>query len=347
MSDNIVRIGVVGVGYWGPNIVRNLMTMNNVCLVGVCDLSDSALQRIKKLYPTVNIYHDVDELLKEFIIDAIIVSTPAGTHYPIARKALNLNLHVMVEKPLATSVSHAKDLISIAESKNLILMVGHTFLYSNFVNDIKKRIETKDLGDTLYIYSQRLSLGQIRDDVDVLWNLGPHDISIFNYWVGDVPKEVSAWGFSFLNKEKGISDVVFAKMVYKNGVSAHIHLSWLDPLKVRRIVVVGSKKMLVYNDTDNERPIEIFDKCALKEYIAPSDYVKFRYALRSGDITVPRIETAEPLNVELSHFRDCIIKQKKPLTDGYHALDVIAVLEAMSESLMNNGKSVEIKSEKR
>jgi predicted dehydrogenase len=323
------------------------MTLNDVCLVGVCDLSDSALQRIKKLFPTVNIYHNIDELMKESNIDAIIIATPAGTHYSIAKDALNLNLHVMVEKPLATSISHATDLISIAESKNLILMVGHTFLYSNFVNDIKKRIDAKELGDILYIYSQRLSLGQIRDDVDVLWNLGPHDISIINHWMGDVPKEVNAWGFSFLNKEKGISDVVFAKMVYNNGVSAHIHLSWLDPLKIRRIVVVGTKKMLVYNDTDNERPIEIFDKCALKEYIAPSDYVKFKYALRSGDIAVPRIETAEPLNVEISHFRDCILKHKKPLTDGYHALKVIATLEAMTESLMNDGKSVTIKSETR
>jgi predicted dehydrogenase len=336
------KIAIIGVGYWGPNIVRNLAGLNDVSVAGICDSSSSALKRIGQQFPNICLYNDVEELISNNQVDGIVIATPASTHYELAKKALERGLHVMVEKPLATNISNAKELISMAERNDLTLMVGHTFLYSNFVREVKKRIESSELGDILYIYSQRLNLGRIRDDVDVLWNLAPHDISIINYWMNSMPTDVMASGLCYLNKDKGISDVVFAQMNYGNGVCAHLHLSWLDPLKVRRMVVVGSKKMLVYDDADGEKPIQLFDKGVEKEFVAPSDFSEFRYKLRSGDLLIPRVETKEPLKEELAHFVDCINNKRRPLTDGYHALEVISVLEAMSSSLKNKGRPINV-----
>jgi len=339
----MIKLAVLGVGYWGPNLVRNVKELPGAHLAGICDLSPIALKHIREKYPDVPLFTNCKQMIKKTHPDAVLIATPAHTHFSLVKNALHQNLHVLVEKPLAMNSRQARELTRLAENRNLTLMAGHTFLYSNPVREVRKYIEAQELGDLFYCYSQRTSLGQIRSDIDALWNLGPHDVSILNYWTGTMPTRVSAWGFCYLNKKQQISDVVFGKIEYPGGISAHLHLSWLDPQKVRRMVVVGSKKMLVYNDMDTEKPIQIYDKRAEKEKIDPTDPLHHRFGIKSGNISVPKIPCPEPLREEIAHFISSIKSGDQPLTDGRHATDVIIVLEAMSRSLKKDGKPIEIK----
>ena len=338
----MIRIGVVGVGYWGPNVVRNLYSLGDVEIAGICDVSETALNNIHNQYPRVQLFRNFQDMIGHAKLDGVVIVTPAGTHAPIAKIALQQGIHVFIEKPLATSSTDARELIDLARMHNLVLMVGHIFLYNNYVREIKRIINAGEIGELLYLYSQRLSLGQIRSDVDVVWNLGPHDVSILNYFIGSQPIQVSAWGFYCLNNEEQISDVAFCRLDYPGNISAHIHLSWLDPLKVRQMVIVGTKKMLVYDDTNREKPILVFDKRVEKELAFPPSPHKFRLNVRSGQGEARPTDLPEPLHVELSHFVECIQKGTVPLTDGVHGLEVITVLEALTESLRNNGSSVKI-----
>jgi predicted dehydrogenase len=309
--------------------------MEGAEIAGICDLSRPALECIGTRYPNVPLFTSFDELVNAGRPDAVVIVTPAGTHAALARSALEHGLSVLVEKPLATGSYDARILTGIAEKRGLVLMAGHTFLYSNYVRTVKRLLEERTLGKLRYLYSQRLSLGQVRSDVDVLWNLGPHDVSIANYLIGALPLRAAAWGLCTLDTQRGLSDVVFGRLDYPGGVPAYLHLSWLDPRKVRRMVLVGTEKMLVYDDTDTNAPIRIHDKAAVKDEHG-------RFTTKSGSSTTLSVELPEPLGIELAHFISCIRTGARPLTDGRHALGVIAVLEALSASLAQGGTPIDI-----
>jgi predicted dehydrogenase len=330
----MVGIAQIGVGYWGPNLLRNLM-INKRCKVhAVADLSSERREYVHSLYPAVHVTEDFDAICRDPEIDAVVIATPVATHFEMAVKALEGGKHVLVEKPLARSVAEVEGLEQIATQKNLQVMVGHTFLFNAAVRYVKELIDSEKLGKIRYIYSQRLNLGRIRSDVDALWNFAPHDVSIIQYWLGDpTPLSVVRRGIDYL--QPGIDDVVFLNIIYPNKVMANIHVSWLDPHRIRSMVVVGSEKMVVYDDTE-ENKIAIYDKGIDKRATLGKDmdfdnqhFTVFDH--RSGDVFLPKINFQEPLKVELDHFIDCISNGAKCLTGVTHAKRVVDILEKASD----------------
>tara|TARA_B100000315_G_scaffold227503_1_gene235505 strand:+ start:297 stop:1289 length:993 start_codon:yes stop_codon:yes gene_type:complete len=326
---NEIKIAQIGVGYWGPNLLRNLMANNNCIIIKVVDIFQDRLDFVNSLYPAIKISTNPDDVLNDPNIDAIVIATPAESHYELTMNALEANKHVLVEKPMATTVEHVKEIGRLADEKNLVAMVGHTFLYNAAVNYVKAMIDSDELGDIRYIYSQRLNLGRIRSDTDALWNFGPHDISIIQYWLNDQPAlSVTKSGMDYLQNE--VDDVVFLNIVYPNKVMAHIHVSWLDPHKIRRMTVVGSERMVVYDDIA-ENKIAIYDKGIDRKAILGDhmDYDNSKgvdFDLRSGDVLLPKIEWEEPLKVEIEHFLDCILNGTDCITGTDHAAKVVDVL---------------------
>jgi predicted dehydrogenase len=319
----------IGVGYWGPNLLRNMVSNKRCQVKKVVELSTERRDYVKNLYPAIEVVDDVSEVFEDRDIDGVIIATPVFTHYDLAMKALNAGKHILVEKPLARSGAEVEDIGKIAESNRLVAMVGHTFLYNAAVRYVKKIIDSGELGDIRYIYSQRLNLGRIRSDVDALWNLAPHDISIIQYFLGDpVPVSVVIRGIDYI--QNGVSDVVFMNIIYPNKVMANIHVSWLDPRKIRCMTIVGSKKMVVYDDIlDNK--IAIYNKGIDKLAVLGDkmDYDGQSYpvfSLRSGDVLLPKIDFQEPLKVEINHFFDCIEKGIECLTGIDHAKKVVEIL---------------------
>lgn len=338
-------LSVIGSGYWGPNLIRNLAEMECVKLKSVCDLKKDRLEWILKSYPSTIVTTDCQEVLEDPEVNAIVIATPAATHYPLAKKALFKEKHVLVEKPLAMNTRECEELIDIAKQKGKILMVGHTFIYNSAVNMLKEYIDKGELGDLFYLYSQRLNLGRIRQDVNAMWNFAPHDISILLYLLDEMPEQVSAKGLTYIQKK--IEDVVFLNLDFPSGVSAHIHISWLDPQKVRRMTVVGSQKMIIYDDISPDAKIQIYDKAVTKipNVNSPRDFEtfgEFQLQLRSGDVHIPSLKFKEPLANECAHFVECIIEGKTPRTDGASGLRVVEILEAAQQSLDANGKPVKL-----
>lgn len=325
----MLRIAQIGVGYWGPNLLRNLVANKRCQVKKVVDLSGERRDYVKNLYPSIEVVDDVSIIFEDFDIDGVVIATPVFTHYDLAMKALKAGKHILVEKPIARSVKEVEDIGNLAARNKLVSMVGHTFLYNAAVRYVKKLIDSGELGDVRYIYTQRLNLGRIRSDVDALWNLAPHDISIIQYWLGDPsPISVSKRGIDYI--QEGVSDVVFMNIVYPHKVMANIHVSWLDPNKVRCITIVGSKKMVVYDDM-SENKIAIYDKGIDRKAVLGEgmDYDNQSYPLfsmRSGDILFPKIDFQEPLKVEINHFFDCIEKGIDCLTGIEHAKKVVAIL---------------------
>jgi predicted dehydrogenase len=319
--------------------MRNLAENPRVDLVAACDRDESVRQRISNKYPAIVLYDSIEEMLtQEPGLDALIISTPAGFHFSHAQVALSAGKHVFVEKPMACSVREALELVETAKRVNRKLMVGHTFLYNNIVHEVKNRIDSGELGDVHYAYSQRLNLGQFRKDTDVLWTLAPHDISVLNYWFDSRPQQVSARGITCIAKESNVAEVCFAQLDYPAGQSVQLHLSWLDPQKIRQMVLVGSKKMLIYDDVNVDRHIQIYDKRVEREYRKPTDdFADFTTRLRAGDLTIPNVRLVEPLAKEIEHFVECVLADKNACTDGIHGLEVVAVLEAMSQSMSQGG----------
>ncbi|MDB6129968.1 MAG: Oxidoreductase [Verrucomicrobiales bacterium] len=325
----MVNIAQIGVGYWGPNLLRNLVANKNCCLKTVVDLSPERQAYVKSLYPQVHVTSSVEEVINDPTIQALVISTPVATHFDLAMKALAAGKHILVEKPLARSVAEVDEIARLAKEKGLTAMVGHTFLFNDAVKYVKKLIDSGELGDVRYIYSQRLNLGRIRSDVDALWNFAPHDISIIQYWLGD-PKPISATrqGMDFV--QKGIEDVVFMNIVYPKKIMAHVHVSWLDPHKVRCMTVVGSKKMVVYDDVADNK-IAIFDKGidAKAELGKKMDFDNpgfVQYNHRSGDVLLPQINFQEPLKMEIAHYINCILGKETCITGPDHARGVIQIL---------------------
>lgn len=345
VQSGVVGVGLVGVGYWGPNLARNVSGLQNARLTHICDSRPESLRAIAPRYPTARVCEDLGELLSAPDVDAVVVATPAATHCEVAARCLEAGKHVLVEKPLAMSSDECLKLIELAEKKSLKLMVGHVFLYSPPVLKIKDLLDSGELGDIYYAYSTRANLGQIRRDINAMWNLAPHDVSIMLYLLGDLPTLVSASGITRI--QEGIEDVVFMNLTFPGGIAAHIHVSWLDPGKVRQFTLVGSKKMVVYDDVDPDAKIRILDKGVTKvakdSREAFSSFGEFQLLLRAGDVLIPKIPATEPLNVECEHFVNCIENNERPLTDGVHGLHVVRILEAAQESMGRGSVPVEVK----
>jgi predicted dehydrogenase len=340
-----MNIAVIGVGYWGANLARVLFQLPSANLHSVCDIRKERLDYVKSTFPTVETTADYRSLLKNKEIEAVVVATEAQFHYQIAKECLEAGKHTLVEKPLSLTSQECRELIEIAERRNRILMVGHTFEYNAAVRKLKEYIVGGELGKIYYIYSSRLNLGKIRRDINAMWNFAPHDISIILYLMESEPIKVSAQGLCCI--QKGIEDVVFMHLEFADGVSAHIHISWLDPNKVRKMTIVGSKKMVIYDDIESDAKIQVYDKGIDKKDLRESlgkfeTFGDFQLLLRAGDIYMPKIDFVEPLKVEFSHFVECIREGRKPLTDGYDGLRVVKVLEAAQKSLESGGIPQEV-----
>ena len=338
MSDQI-GLAVVGTGYWGPNLVRNAAGAPGADLRYICDLDTERLAKIGRLYPGTKQTSDFDEVIGDPSVQGIILATPAASHHPLAKKAMEAGKDVLVEKPLGVNSEECKDLCDTAEKHGRVLMVGHTFIYNAAVKMIKQLVDSGEIGDLLYVYSSRVNLGRIRQDVNALWNVAPHDISIVNHVLGQEPNRVTATGRSFL--QPGIEDVVFAVFEYPGGAVAHVHSSWLDPSKVRKTTFVGSKKMIVYDDIESEGKVKIYDK-GVRRTGPESEYGEFQLRLHSGDIYIPKITFTEPLAEECAHFVECVRDRTKPRTDGRDGHSVVAALEAAQESIAAGGQPVKI-----
>jgi predicted dehydrogenase len=334
-----MKLAVIGCGYWGPNLVRNFVQSNKVKELICCDLDQKRLDRMKNLYPTVEVVSDYKQLLQMPDLDAVAIATPVKTHHPIAKEFLSQGKHVFIEKPLTHSHETALELVKLAEERQAVLMVGHTFEYTAAVNKVKEIIASGELGKILYISCTRVNLGLFQPDINVIWDLAPHDISIILYLMGEVPVSVNSQGKAHFNQE--IEDVATTTLNFKNGLIAFIHNSWLDPNKIRRTTIVGSRKMLVYDDIEPQEKIKIFDKgVEVPPYY--DTFADFQYSYRYGDIHSPRIEDYEPLKKVCDHFITCIQKGVYPLSDGYSGLRVVSILEAANKSLKLNGKAVSI-----
>jgi len=324
------RIAQFGVGYWGPNLLRNLASNPRCELACVVDPSPQRREFVSKNYPGLQTAGSPDDVITSPGIDAVVISTPAATHFDIAMRCLRAGKHVLVEKPLATSVAEVDQIAALAGEQGLVAMAAHTFLFNDAVRYLKGLIDSGELGDIRYIYSRRLNLGRIRSDVDALWNLAPHDVSIIQYLLGDpVPVSITRTGMDFI--QPGIEDVTFLQIAYPGKVMAQVHVSWLDPHKVREMTVVGSKKMVIYDDVADNK-IAIYDmgiepKAILGERMDYDKPTPLQFVHRSGDIHIPKINFREPLKVEIDHFLDCIAGKSTCLTGPAHAREVVRILE--------------------
>jgi predicted dehydrogenase len=327
-----LRVSVIGLGYWGPNIVRVLHDLPDAEVAWVCDRQEHALERVARRYPSVRPTTDYTRLLDDAALDAVVIATPVGTHHALAAAALDARKHVFVEKPLAASVSEANDLVTRAAERGLLLMPGHTFLYSPPVNAARGLIESGELGEIYFITMSRVNLGLHQPDASVVWDLAPHDFSILRYWLDEMPRRVSALSRACIFGD--LPDVAFINLEFTSGTIAHIELSWLAPSKLRRTAVVGSQKMLVYDDTSNE-PIRVFDSGA--NVPDPETFGEFRLTYRAGDIVSPRVDVTEPLELELLDFCRAVREGTEPRSSAALGLDVVHMTEAVDRSLGNGG----------
>jgi predicted dehydrogenase len=336
-AQRLNGIAIVGLGYWGPNWARNLYQMQCANRLVCCDFSHQRLEHVKALYPAIETTTQLDDVLGDPGIDAVIVATPVSTHFDIASRCLAAGKSTLVEKPLATSARAVDQLRTRAREQGLTLMVGHTFEYSAPVLKIREIIQSGELGDIFYVSSVRANLGLFQRDVNVAWDLATHDISIILMLLEQMPVEVSCHGQS--HYRNNVEDVAMLTLRFANNLIAFVHVSWLDPNKIRRATIVGSRKMLVYDDTALQEKIRVYDKgVTINPYY--DTYGDFQMSYRYGDVYIPRIEEPEPLKVECEHFVDCIVKGRAPKTGGENGLRVVSVLEACERSLRSGGRFV-------
>jgi len=323
-----VRVGVIGIGYWGPHLLRNLVSLPTVQVVAVADRMDQRLQEVKNSYPQITVTKDYHDFF-EMGVQAVAIATPPATHFPIAKDCLEHGVHVMVEKPLALNSADAELLVDIAEQRGLTLMVGHTYEYNPAVRKIKEIIDSGELGKIHYINSTRVNLGLFQNSLNVMWDLAPHDISILLYLLGEEPVTVTAEGNASVFE--GLHDIAHIHMKFPNNTLAHIHVSWLSPIKTRQMVIVGSEKMLVYDDVALTDKIRIFDKGV--EPLPGNELYDVRCNYRYGDTTTPHFDWVEPLRVECEHYIESIVNGTRPHSDGASGLRVVQVLESADRSL--------------
>jgi predicted dehydrogenase len=331
----LIKFGVVGYGYWGPNVVRNLDRLDETKVVAVCDKSPAAQRKVAKAYPDVRVTDDPAELMSSPDIDAIAVVTPVWTHYELAKAALQNGKHVFVEKPFTSNAAQAQELIELAARKNLKIMVDHTFLFTGAVQKIKQLLQDNALGKLYYYDSTRVNLGLFQHDVNVVWDLAPHDLSIIDHLIQRTPEAISATGQTHLN---GHEDVAFLTLYFPDKIIAHINVNWLSPVKVRTTLIGGEKKMLVWNDLEADEKIKIYDKGV--NITSREGLYNLLVHYRSGDMWAPQIEQIEALNRELSYFVECIANDKTPVNDGEAGLRVVRMLEAANASISKRGELV-------
>ena len=337
MTHKKINIGVVGCGYWGPNLIRNFNNLGGCRLKTVCDLSEARLRHMKELYPAVQTTSRLEDLIEDPELDAIVVATSVRFHHPMARQVLLAGKHVFIEKPMASSAAQCEELNEIAARKGLVVMIGHTFLYSSPVRKIKEIVDRGDIGDLCYISSRRLNLGLFQKDINVMWDLAPHDLSIILYILEEHPLSVNCQGNA--NVTVGIEDIINLSLSFRNGRFATVQNSWLDPRKVREMTIVGTKRMIVYDDLQPLEKIKIYD-ARVDRPPHYDTFAEFQYSYHYGDLHVPYIKQEEPLKVECQHFLDCINEGRKPISSGLEGLQVVRILEAASISLRQNGAAI-------
>jgi predicted dehydrogenase len=334
---DVVKVGVIGYGYWGPNIVRNFHGLDACEVVAVCDKSANALGRARKLYPGIQLTTEFNDILKSPDIDAVAIITPVWTHFDLAKSALENGKHVFVEKPFTASSAQAQELIDLAARKNLKIMVDHTFLFSGAVRKIKEVVDAGTLGSLYYFDSTRVNLGLFQHDVSVVWDLAPHDLSVMDHIIGESPEAVVATGANHLN---GVADMAFITVYFPRDIIAHINVNWLSPVKVRTTLIGGKDKMLVWNDLEADEKIKIYDKGV--NMTSGEGVYDLLVSYRTGDVWAPKVEQTEALKVELGYFVDCILQDKQPINDGAAGLRIVRLLEAAEKSLQDRGKLVAI-----
>jgi predicted dehydrogenase len=331
------KLAVAGCGYWGPNLIRNFNALPDCEVRSICDRDTARLDHMKELYPQVQTSTEYTDLIEDKEIEAIVIATPVSLHYGMARRALEAGKHVFIEKPMASSSLECQVLIELAEEGNRTLMIGHTFLYTPVVQKIKEIVDSGELGEIFYISSRRLNLGLFQKDINVAWDLAPHDLSIILYLFGETPVSVNCQGQAHICE--GIEDITNMTLTFENGRMATIQSSWLDPNKVREMTIVGSKKMLVYDDLASNDKIKIYDK----RVEAPPHYdtfAEFQYAYHYGDMYAPHVQQVEPLRVECRHFLDSIEMEMEPRSSGRKGMEVVQILEASSRSLHDEGAAI-------
>ncbi|GIL15682.1 MAG: oxidoreductase [Chloroflexota bacterium] len=336
----MIQVAVIGAGYWGPNLIRNFNQIPDARVAYVCDLDASKLTALAAQYPTLVATRDYARILDDSQVDAVVIATPVSTHRALTLDALRAGKHVLVEKPLAATAQAAREMNAAARAAQRVLMVGHTFIYNPAVVKVKEYIERGALGEIYYIDSARVNLGLHQFDINVIWDLAPHDISMILYWLGRRPLRVSARGNSYTQTD--IEDVAFITLEFADKIMAHIHVSWMSPAKLRRTTIVGSKQMAVYDDLEVAEKVKLYDMGVEQLALNADTRAELRRTYRVGDVISPRLDVAEPLRVECKHFIDCIVEGKTPLTDGDAGLAVVRILEAATRSLREGGRTIEL-----
>lgn len=331
----MIKIGVIGYGYWGPNVVRNLSAQAGFQVVAVCDKNPEALRRVKQAYPAIEVTSDPGAITGCAQLDAVAIVTPVWTHYELAKAALRSGKHVFVEKPFTSSTAEAEELIVLGDRKQLVIMVGHTFLFTGAVRKIRELVDAGELGKLYYYDSWRVNLGLFQHDVNVVWDLGPHDLSIMEYVIREEPEAIIAVGETHVN---GHEDVAFITVLFPHHIIAHINVSWLSPVKVRTTLVGGEKKMIVWNDLEADEKIKVYDR-GVKMNGTDGSY-RPSVIYRSGDMWAPKIEQTEALHEELKYFGECIVQQKVPINDGVAGWRVVRMIEAASQSMKLKGEAI-------
>ena len=335
-----IKVGVIGCGYWGPNLIRNFNENYHTELKYACDLDEERLERIKLRYPSVIPTRNYKDLLRDRDLQVIAIATPVHTHYNLAKEALEAGKHLLIEKPLAANVKEAERLVALSKKKNLILFVDHTFIYTGAVRKMKEFISSGELGEIFYFDSVRVNLGLFQPDVNVVWDLAPHDISIMDYIISQKPKSVVAIGGSHTGN--GIEDIAYVTVKFDSELMAHFHVNWMSPVKIRRIIIGGSKKMMVFDDLDPAEKIKIYDKGIILTKTDKKLIYQNIVQYRTGDMYAPRIDHAEALKVLIDHLVDCITHKKNPITDGESGLRIIRILEAADKSIKKGGIRVNL-----
>ncbi len=335
MNSSTLKMGVVGYGYWGPNVVRNFYNSANATVVSVCDLSPKSLQRVRRTYPSMQVTTDPTDILSSPEIDAVAIVTPISHHFLLAKKALENGKHVFVEKPFTANVSQAEELIELAQRKGLQIMVDHTFLFTGAVRKLRSLIQDDTLGKLYYYDSTRVNLGMFQADANVVWDLAPHDLSIIDYLVDSEPQAIVATGEKHVN---GVEDIAFVTIYFPEKVIAHLNVNWLSPVKVRTTLIGGEKKMVVWNDLEADEKIKVYDKG-----VAPSDgagRADLLVSYRAGDMWAPRVEQVEALAAEAQYFVDCVSSGQAPINDGHAGLRVVRMLDSIDQSMSQKGKMI-------
>lgn len=334
-----MRVAVIGLGYWGPNLVRNIASLPTTELVAVCDADRARLEAISPQFPSARAETDSEAVFGADDIDAVCIATPVASHYPLVRRALDAGKHVLVEKPFVQQVHEAEELVALARSKGLVLMLDHVFLYSPAVRKLAETVASGEIGDLQFVDSVRINLGLVQHDVNVLWDLAAHDLSIMDHIVGRPPLSVTAFGEAHQGHD--LADVAYLHLDYGDGLIASVHVNWLSPVKIRHFLVGGSRRSVVYNELDPSERLKIYDR-GVDSTPDPESKRRIAVSYRSGDVVAPRLEPIEPLRAMIEHFADCVEYGKTPVSDGEQGLRIVRILSAAEESLAKGGTNIDL-----